>query len=195
MVVEKSLNRSIRRRLGLAVGVAALSLLSTSSMAAVVYSGAVNIPIPNNIDGIYFNVVTGDASPAPPAGWDLNPYSAVAGQLNLWGESTTTWFSTGDINGSYLLANGTSIDPTAVASFFRPGGNIVIPVTVNSSDNFLGFRFPNESAGGQLQAGWLQLQVGATAGTRAIIAYAYEDTGQPIQVGTTPVTLQNYTVD
>ena len=36
-------------------------------------------------------------------------------------------------------------------------------------------RFANESNGGLIHHGWAQLSVGATAGTRAIIAYAYEN--------------------
>jgi len=194
MIVEKQLNRSIRRRFGLAIGVVALSLMSATSMAAIVDSGPVNIPIPDDIDGVYLNVVTGALGTA--AGWDLNPYSAVAGQLNLWGTNTTTWFSTGDINGPYVLATGTSVDPTAAASFFRPGGTIAVTgLTLNSSANYLAFRFPNEGAGNQVQAGWLQLQVGATEGVRSIIRYAYENTGAAITVGTTPVSLQNFSVD
>jgi len=32
-------------------------------------------------------------------------------------------------------------------------------------------------------------------GTRAIVRYVYENTGQPITVGTSPVTLQEFSVD
>lgn len=44
-----------------------------------------NIPVPNNIDGVYINVETRQSGPtgASVAGWDINPYSATA----------LTWFN------------------------------------------------------------------------------------------------------
>ena len=50
---------------------------------AIVYSGPVNIPIPDTADGLYVNVVTGANGLTAVAGWDINPYSALAGQFNL----------------------------------------------------------------------------------------------------------------
>lgn len=196
MIVEKTLNRSIRRRFGLVASAAAFSLISASSMAAVIFSGPVSIPVPDNIDGVYLNVVTGASGIAPPAGWDLNPYTAAAGQFNLWGVNTTTWFSSGGVvSGPYKLATGTPVTGPTTA-FFRPGGsvNVGLELTLNSSDNYFGFRFPNESTGVD-NFGWLQLQVGATAGERTIIGYAYEDTGAAIPVATTPVSLQGFSID
>lgn len=192
MIVEKVLNQSIRRRFGLAVGAVALSMMSASSFAAIVYSGPVSIPVPDNIDGIYLNVVTGASGTTAVAGYDVNPYSAAAGGLNLWGPTTEVWLSTTDINGSYNLAVGTSVGPAGL--YFRPGGNIPIDLTFNSSNNYLAFRFTNEGTGAT-NFGWLQLQVGANGGVRTIIGYAYENTGLAIPVGTTPVSLQNFSVD
>ena len=56
----------------------------TTADAAIVYSGVVSISIPDNIDGVYLNVVTGASGAVLPAGWDVNPYTAAAGQFNLW---------------------------------------------------------------------------------------------------------------
>lgn len=198
MLVEKTLNRSIRRRFGLVAGALALSFASASSMAAIVYSGPVNIPIPDAIDGVYLNVVTGASSTTSPgpAGWDLNPYSAATGQFNLWGATTQTWFSSGGVvGGPYNLAVGTPVTGAATA-FFRPGGatNVGLELNLNSSNNYFGFRFTNES-NGLVNFGWMQLQVGANAGIRSIIGYAYEDSGAAIPVGTTPVSLQGFTID
>jgi len=196
MIAEKPLNRSIRRRFGLAAGAVALSLMSASSMAAIVYSGPVNIPIPDTIDGIYMNVITGAFGPTAPAGYDINPYSALPGQFNLWGPTTQVWLSSGGvIAGPYNLPVGFSVGGAAT-NFFRPGGgtNLAAQLNLNSDQNYLGFRFTNEDTAA-INFGWLQLQVGADAGTRAIIGYAYEDTGQPIPVGTVPVTLQEFSID
>lgn len=150
-----------------------------SANAAIVDSGPVNIAVPDNIDGVYLNVVTGAAGAVAPAGWDINPYSAVAGQFNLWGFDTTTWRNTAGVVGNaagYLLAPGTPIGPPSTG-FFRPGGgtNVGTAVTLNSDQNFLGFEFVNES-GATTHYGWAQFQFGATAGERSIVRYAYEGT-------------------
>jgi hypothetical protein len=193
---EKKLNRSIRRQLGLAAGAVVLSLASSASMAALVDSGTVNIVIPDDIDGIYMNLVTGAATfPAPPAGWDINPYTAAAGQFNLWGATTTTWFSTGGvIAGPYNLPCATSVGPGG--TFFRPGGgtNVGLQMTLNSSNNYLGVQFTNEVTTAT-NYGWIQLQFGATAGVRSIVRYVYENTGAAVSVCTAPVTLQGFSVD
>ncbi len=170
-----------------AVAATAAVVAPQQADAAIVYSGPVSIAVPNNIDGVYMNVVTGatGTSAGAVAGWDINPYSAVAGQFNLWGATTTTWFSSGGvIAGPYRLAEGTIIGGPDT-NFFRPGGgtNVGLEMNLNSSDNFLGFKFTNEAMGNQVQYGWVQFQFGATAGDRTIIGYAYEDTGASIAAG------------
>lgn len=179
------LNRVDTRLAACAAAAGASLAVVPASHADIVYSGPVSIGIPDNIDGIYMNIVTGVFGTSPPSGYDINPYSALAGQLNLWGPTTNTWFSTGDVNGPYNLAFGTSISGAA-AAFFRPGGSIAITLNLNSSNNYLGFRFVNEALGNQVQFGWIQLQVGATAGDRSIIGYAYENTGVAIGAGVIP---------
>lgn len=164
---------------------------SGSALGAIVYSGPVSIPIPDTVDGIYLNVVTGVSNPSAGSvpGWDLNPYSNVAGQFNLWGPTVNTWFTPDAVvGGNYVLAPGTLIQGAASA-FFRPGlgTNIGTQVTLNSNQNYLGFRFQNEAAANQIQFGWIQVEFGATAATRSIVAYAYEDTGVAIAAGDTGV--------
>ena len=157
---------------------AAVVAATPSAEAGIVHSGPVNIVIPDNIDGIYMNIVTGANNPvaASVPGWDINPYSASAGTFNLWSADTSTWLSTsGVIGGPYKLANGTSIGPAG--TYFRPGGgtNVGLEMTLNSNQNLLGFKFVNEGNGGATHFGWLRLQFGATAGTRSIVEYAYEN--------------------
>lgn len=161
-----------------AAGVAGVAAVNSAD-AAIVHSGLVNIAIPDNIDGVYLNVVTGASGAVAPAGYDLNPYSAAAGQFNLWGASTNTWFSTGTATGPFKLAPNTPISGAA-AAFYRPGGatNVGLEMTLNSSDNLLGFRFANEANGGQFHFGWVRISFGATAGARSIVEYAYENVAE-----------------
>lgn len=175
-------------RSALLVQAAALCLCAAPALAAVVDSGPINIVIPDNPDGLYLNVVTlaaaGTAGGA--AGWDINPYSATAGTtFNLWGPTTTTWFNPqAVVGGNYNLPIGTVIQGAA-AAFFRPGAgtNVGTQITLNSDQNFLGFRFANEANGGQNHFGYIQVQFGATVATRSIVRIVYDN------VAETPVTV------
>lgn len=153
------------------------------AQAQVIYSGPVNISIPNDIDGIYMNLVTGVFSNVATnvPGWDINPYTATT--FNLWGADTSTWFSpSGLIAGPYPIANGTVVGPPTT-NFFRPGGGTDIgpQVTLNAA-NLFGVKFNNES-GNAVTYGWVEITFGADAGTRAITGYAYELSGNSIIAG------------
>ncbi len=166
---------------------AALCLVSSSALAAVVDSGPVNIPIPDDIDGVYLNVVTGAAGVPAPAGYDVNPYSAANPNtnFNLWGPTANTWFNPqGVIGGNYNLPIGTVIQGAA-AAFFRPAGgtNVGTQVTLNSDQNFFGFRFVNEANANAVHFGYIQVAFGAALGSRSIVRYAFEN------VADTPITV------
>lgn len=162
--------------------VAGIGAIAQNTQAAIVSSGPVSIAVPNNIDGVYLNVVTGASGAVGPSGWDLNPYSAAAGQFNLWSATTNTWL---DNAGVFVIAGGTLIDGTG--TFSRPGGgtNVGTQVTLNAS-NLFGFQFTNEAAAGQNQFGWIRIAFGATAADRTIVEYAYENTGAGINAGVVP---------
>ncbi len=163
--------------------------VSTAS-AAIVYSGATNIVIPDNLDGVYFNVVTGATGTAGGAvpGWDINPYTAgpANGGFNLWGWSVNTWLSpSGAIGGPYVLPEGFLVDGSG--TFLRPGGgtNIGPEITLNAA-NYFGFRFQNEALGNAINFAWVEITFGGSFAERSITRYAYEDTGSGIQVGAVP---------
>lgn len=196
-MLESKVGLRADRILGLTAAAAAAAtgagLVGDASMASadIVYSGPVNINVTNDTDGIYFNVVTGDVSGWPPAaGWDLNPYSAGTNTFNLWGPTVNTWFNSAgvvsDLPG-YVLAAGTQISGDAATNFFRPGGanNVGTAVTLNAP-NLFGFRFVNESMGNQEQFGWVEITFGDNSGSRAITAYAYENSGAGIAAGAVP---------
>lgn len=195
MVDEVRRKRPIGSRVDKILGASAIALASGAGVvatsdnaeAAIIFSGAVNIAIPITGDGLYLNVVTGASGVTPataPTGWDLNPYSAdpASNSFHLWGALSGanggTWLNpTGT---QYNLISGTPIGPTG--TFTRTGNSLDIgpQFNLNSSDNFLGFRFQNEAAANQTQFGWLQLRMGANTGDRTIVGYAYEDTGAAI---------------
>jgi len=169
--------------------VMALSAVATLMAAApahaqIVFSGPVSIVIPNNIDGVYLNLVTGANGSAPPAGYDINPYSATAGNFNLWGATLTTWLSLVDIDSGYVLAPNTLI--SAGPNFFRPGGSINVgdEVTLNAT-NLFGVQFTNEALG-RTNFGWVAITFGSDAATRSITGWAYESSGGAIAAGVIP---------
>lgn len=162
---------------GALAATALAAVMAAPAQAAIVYSGPVNIAIPDNIDGVYMNLVTGaiGSAGAAVAGWDINPYSAIPGNFNLWGATTTTWLNTagviGDTSG-YVLAPNTPIGPGT--NFFRPGGNINVGDSVTlSGANLFGVQF---SEGGNTHYAWVEITFGADAGSRAITAWAFEST-------------------
>ena len=156
---------------------------SPQATADIIYSGPVNIAIPDNIEGVYMNLVTGaiGSSGEDVSGWDINPYSASAsepGFFNLWGATTTTWLNTAGIIGDaagYLLAPGTLISDDA--SFFRPGGgtNVGTAVTLNAA-NLFGVQFTAEGDDPTNHFGWVEITFGADIRTRAITGYAFQST-------------------
>ncbi len=152
----------------------------------ITYSGPVSIAIPDDIDGVYLNVVTGAFGAVAPAGYDINPYSAGLGTFNLWGATTTTWLSpSGVVGGPYPLAAGTMI--SAAGQFFRPGGgtDVGLQVTLNAT-NLFGIRFTNEAAGGIDNFGWVAITFGGSASQRSITGYAFESSGGGIMAGAIP---------
>lgn len=187
-MLKERLNRHFATA-AVAVGAATFGAVQQAN-ANIVHSGAVNIVIPDNIDGVYMNVVTGATGNLGGSvpGWDINPYSAVPGEFHLWGPTTTTWLSTsGAIGGPYNLPGGTPIGPGG--TFFRPGGgtNILPQMNLNSSNNLLGFQFANEANGGATHYGWMRVEFGASGGIRSIVEYAYEDVaGTAIGAGVVP---------
>lgn len=168
-----------------AVGAVAGIGMTDKAEAAIISSGPVNINIPSTTAGVYLNVVTGanSAAPASAPGWDVNP----------WSSSTLAFFNpSAPAGGSYVtaatvptnLAGGTLIDAASTYG----AGNADASFVLNSSNNFVGFRFFNE-ADSQVHFGWMQISIGSSlsAQPRAIVAYAYEDqAGVGINAGAIP---------
>jgi len=155
-----------------------------SSDATIIWSGPVNINIPSTTAGIYLNVVTGQAGGNTVPGWDVNP----------WGSSFLDMFNpsapggsvyVGDATGYFNLAPGTLISG---ASTFTSGGNSAsFPLNLNSSNNLIGFQFLNEGTG-MVDYAWMRISLAGTSGAqpRAIVEYAYEDSGAGIMAGAIP---------
>lgn len=191
--------RKYRSALSAVLAASALSVASHGAMAAIVCN-TVTMPlaIPQTADGIYINYATGatGTSGASVPGFDINPWfsSSTAG-LNFYMGSDTDPNNGAVFGSTYqVLASGTVI---GAASTFSGA----TATAVNMADwragvtGYLGVRFTNEGTG-QINFGWLNITTTAGNGFPARInGFCFDNTGADIPAGTTPVSLQNFSVD
>ena len=196
MKTKTLLNRVDTRLAACAAAAAGAALAAPPAEATIIWSGPVNIGIPSTTAGVYLNVVTGVNGPTPASapGWDLNPWGST--NLSIWANNAASPSDGVVINftggSSATLSDnlpvGTLVDGTW--TFGRTSGietTGATAFTLSSSNNYFGFRFLNEGTG-QINFGWAQLTLAGTyqGQPRAIISYAYEDSGAGILVGAVP---------
>ena len=178
---------------------AALSLASSTALAAVVCNNT-GFAVPQNSDGIYVNLVTGatGTSGGGVAGFDINLYGAT--RLTAYpgadvsdNNALVGTVVTGTANDLYLvMANAEPIGPSATFTSESAG---MTNWNAGVTGGFLGIRFDNEATGA-INYGWLQMTTTSPNGYPATVtAYCYENTGLPINAGTTPVSLQTFSID
>jgi hypothetical protein len=159
--------------------------------ATIVYSGVINLSIPNNFDGVYINLVTGatGTSGGSVSGWNWNPYNGGTNLQFFWDSAPVA-----NVNG------GLSLDATTYAALaanapITSGGNYLNTTAAAATANwrtaggvnaYLGVRFIN-SATNQTNFGWIHLNTTGTTGFPAtIVDYAYENAGGSILAGQVP---------
>lgn len=176
------------RRAVLLAAAAVASVASLSVQAAIIDSGPVSIVIPNNIDGIYFNVLTGTggASGGGTPGWDINLYLTGGGLTFFW-PATPANSSGGAVAvaaGPYIAqANGATIGPASIFSVASGGGGDAPFVNFRvAGDHTLGVRFFNETTSA-INFGYLTIRATAPTGFPAtIIRFVYENNGTAITI-------------
>jgi len=162
-------------------------MISTESQAAVVYSGVVNIAIPNTFAGVYLNMVTGltTTSGGLNVGMDFNPYQ---GGASMWQGPTPVLpalpnraVGVGTVASN--LALNTLIDGTSplVTTAYPSMANFAV-----GAPGIFGIRLWDETAGAA-RFGWVRMIRGlnpSTPGT--IVDYAFENTGAGLLAGVVP---------
>lgn len=169
-------------------------------MAAIVCSSAA-VPVPANIDGVYLNLVTGATGTAGSgvAGWDINLYQTGASALYFFWPTTPANSAGGASTATVYdaLSAGAPIG-SGQTYIVNSGGGGAAPFAnwqTTQTGKYLGVRFYNESTSA-INYAWLQLNTGASGGFPATInQFCYDNTGATISAGTTPVSLQNFSVD
>lgn len=170
---------------------ASITVASTQALATVQCFTA-PIAVPQTTAGVYVNLFTGTATPTPAAspGWDFNPWGST--NLFLYSQTGGGFVAVGGVIAN--LATGTLVDGSstyvedssaAQAATYRAG----------VTNGKLGVRFLE---GGSTYYAWVDITTtGPTLGTPATINnWCFQNTPDTgITVGTTPVSLQKFSVD
>ena len=169
-----------------AAALTTLHLTGGLAQAAVIHvdRSASPLVIPNTIDGLYLNVITGvtSTSSSPAAGWDFNPYNNGSGLGFFAPDFPSSQGTLASGATALALLGGETIGSGGI---YQPGQALGTNFRITGT-GFAGLRFQNEVTG-QLNYGWVRLSTTAGTGFPAsILAYAYEDSGAPILAGQVP---------
>jgi hypothetical protein len=158
----------------LTLALAATASLTSTAFAAVVDSGPLSIPVPNNIDGIYYNVLTGatGATGGATTGWDVNVFNAGTFLAFFWPTNPVANSNGGVATGTVYtnVADGGVVGPAstfAVASGASGAANFANFTT--TGPKVLGIRFFNETAPGSIHFGYVRMDKTGTTGFPATI--------------------------
>ena len=147
--------------------------------ATVIYSEVINLAVPTTTDGVYMNVQTGawSSTTTTPAGWDVNPYGTATTAVSLFAATGTGYMrnpNAGTATSATRLDVGTVVGSSA---FFYGNSSATMGSGTGqwaaNSSGYFGFKFT--AADAATHYGWMQLSIGANAGTRTIVRYAWED--------------------
>lgn len=175
--------RSIRSALGLSAGAFVLAGAPVSALAAIVCDNP-SIAVPQNIDGVYINLVTGltGTSGSAVPGWDFDPYASSSNTLlSFYAATGAGYVSSGGVISA--LGAGTTVGASStylagVQSSETAMGTYRAGVT---GATYLGFRFVES---GNTYYGWLDVTTAAPNGfPMTLNGYCYEDSGASIKAG------------
>lgn len=177
-------------RLGMCAAALAGTAATVQDADAAIVTVTGPIVIPNDVSGVYINLLTGATDTGAFSGWDFNPYLAGSGtQLGFyWAPSptgTSGGVATATTGGAYIdLAPGSTI--SAASIFARSILATTGSPFVATGTHTLGFRFYNENTAAT-NYGYLTMTNTATNGFPAtILGWSYDDSGAAITVSAVP---------
>ena len=163
-------------------------LMTASSAFASPVSFTTPIVVPNNVDGVYINLLTGatGSSGSAVTGWDINPYLANSVFTFFWNAtpSQAGGVASATTGGTYTdLPAGSVISAASIFSASSGGGGAGATVNFQTTGiHTLGFRFYNEATS-SLNYGYMRIQNTATNGFPAtILGWTFENSGGAITV-------------
>jgi hypothetical protein len=174
-----------------------LAIVSSNAMAAIVCNTAA-LPITvtaGDTAGIYLNLITGltGTSGAGVAGWDFNPYDRGLPGVSFWFDNDANRGAVSNGTSIVVLAAGAPIGPSSTFA-----NTVADPISnlwrVAQTGGYMGIRVFNEGTSA-MNYGWIQANTGASGFPFTINSYCYQNDGTEITAGTTPVSLQHFSVD
>ena len=177
------MNFMLRSAAACTVALAFIAPAANAAVVSVSFAGA-PVAITNNLDGIYFNFVTGARSSSEIAGYDFNPYNNNNGMAFYSPASPSGTLATGTPGQqaqASRLAFGSLISSAGQFNQYQtPGDNFDV-----TGQGYVGLRFLNESTG-IINYGWALMSTTAGNGfPAAVLGYGYENTGLSILAGQT----------
>jgi Domain of unknown function (DUF4394) len=182
--------RSFQQRVAAIAKAAALGLVSSTPMAAIIDSGPISYAVPQTSAGLYINLVTNAVSPNPAlvSGWDFNPF----GSINLGFFASTSSFDVAAVVATGGIATALSVgDTIGPGNSYQVNGASLTTGTAfrNTGTAYVGISFTNEVTSAT-NYGYAQVQTTATTGYPAkVLRYVYENTGLPITIAAPPATI------
>ena len=175
--------------------VGAMTVGASSAYAAVVCASP-SIAVPQNIDGIYINLVTGATGTTGTStpGWDFNPYASSSATLLSFNAATGAGYVSSG-GGSLPRAAGPQVGASSTyPSRIQPSPTAMGSYRAGVSGQYLGFRF---TEGGNTYYGWINFtSVGPNGFPANLNNFCYENTPDTeITAGTTPVSLQQFSIE
>ena len=179
MKIPMNRNDRLYSHFAICAAVLATGAAVESANAAVIYSAILNYSVPTTSTGHYLNVQTtvGGASGAV-SGWDVNLFGNSTTAISLYAASGTGYMrnpGAGFATAATRLDEGTEVGSSA---YFYGGTSATIGTGIGkwsaNSTGYFGFKF--KAADNLTHYGWMQLSIGANAGTRSIVRYAWEST-------------------
>lgn len=185
------------------LGMSLATLVAAPAVQAAVICSANNlgITVPATTSGIYLNLATGATATSGTGfnGWNFNP----------WGSSTLGFYYSGTSGGTTTQKGGVGTGAITTGNFsVLSAGEPIGPsqqfnTTTGGGTNwqtaltdvYYGLRFLN-SVTSTVNYGWIRMSTSAPTGVPATInQYCYDDSGAEIAAGTTPVSLQQFSID
>lgn len=168
---------------------AGLALTAGQARGAVIYSGPLNISIPESFEGIYIDIDTGASGDSTTVtSWDINPFFggsviAVNGSFQPVADAPTNSAVIQrldldeEIDGTRIFM----VSPGGSSEHMGPGSTQF----QEGVESYFAFKFVPEGSSTTCY-GWVSLEVTANNPGGLVTGWAYESSGAPIKVGAVP---------
>ena len=158
------------------------------TLAEIIYSGAVNIPIPQDFEGVFIRLTDPAGPVSSAAGWHFNPFFGGLGIANS-PDFQPVRIGTGNEDSILAVALGSTIGGSSTFSTGWGGsgaeddsGHLGSGASQFTADQvgYMGFRLLRE---GVASYGWMRLNLTANEATGRILDWAYDNSGNAILSG------------